>query len=670
VQGQYHVLLIGIDAYDGGGMLTGCVNDIDVVQRLLIDRIGVARDRIKRLAAPRGASHETDVPEKPPTLDNLRAALTHLGTEAVTKGDRVFIYYSGHGTQCIVADSDRRRFSREAVLPKDKKRGAEYRLLFDWELNALIARIAARTSAVTVVLDCCSSAGATRGFIDDGSSNDRFWPTPDVYQLGSGESLPTAPIRGVAAGLGALQRCQVIAACRDDERARESVGDGALAHGELTRALVTQLMAVPTTELPDLRWGRIWRAVEAAVRQANPRQSPWLSGSFGRRVFGFGPDQDVDPGFAIVQVPSGYRVDVGTLAGITPRAEIAVYGSDPPAFPPLETAEDLAARKGMIRVTRAERSACTGIAVTPFVLPEAPRGRLVRAGDSARLRVALSPEDGDLATKLAASSLIELVRQDEAELTLVRLVSGGWALTDDIHGTGDIEGEPVLAVIPSDRLDVARAVVEHYHGYVTPLRMARMCRDLPSLLRLWLLDCRGATVPPGMAQDPDVPQVEPGTHAPYEIAEGDPVCFVVENASNVALSVTLLDCAASGRVLVLGEKRLPRLSKHVFWFEDTLGNPFAASLPDERAVGVDRIAAIATTRPDISFRYLELRQSLADLISPERSVRPATEAGRCATEPEESWTSAMTAVRIVRRSPSPNRSLISEIASKISRARW
>src|SRR6476661_6818027 len=51
--GRYHVLLIGIDAYDGGGMLTGCVNDIDAVQRLLVDNVGVPRTQIRRLAAPR-----------------------------------------------------------------------------------------------------------------------------------------------------------------------------------------------------------------------------------------------------------------------------------------------------------------------------------------------------------------------------------------------------------------------------------------------------------------------------------------------------------------------------------------------------------------------------------------------------------------------------------------
>ncbi len=164
VAGRHHVFLIGIDAYDGGGMLTGCVNDIDAIQRLLIDHVGVTPDRITRLAAPRtGAVHETDVPEALPTLDRLRAEFTRLSSEDVNSADCVFIYYSGHGTQCIVADSSGRRFSREALLPKDKVRGIERRFLFDWELNALIARIAARTPAVTVVLDCCSSAGATRG---------------------------------------------------------------------------------------------------------------------------------------------------------------------------------------------------------------------------------------------------------------------------------------------------------------------------------------------------------------------------------------------------------------------------------------------------------------------------------------------------------------------------
>jgi Caspase domain len=650
--GRYHILLIGIDAYDGGGMLTGCVNDIDAVQRILVDRVGIPRAHIRRLAAPRtGAPHETDVPEELPLLDTMRAALERLGTEEVGPADRVFIYYSGHGTHCIVSDGGRRRFAREALLPKDKKRGPEYRLLFDWELNTLIARIAERTPAVTVVLDCCNSGGATRGLdTTETKGRDRFWPTPEIPVPADAES-PAGSVRGIASALGSLQRCQVVAACRDDQRARETVGEAGLSNGELTRALVSCLSAVPASEVQNLRWGRIWRRVEAAVREVNPRQSPWLSGSFGRRVFGFGPDDDTDPGYAVVQVPAGYRIDVGSLAGVTVDAEIGVYAADPPAFPPLDSTEDLAVRKGIIRVVHAERASSEAVATTPFVLPEAPRGRLVRAGRDARLRVTLSPDDASLASQLEASPLIERVEPEQAELTLARRVDGGWALVDDVHGSGRTAGEPMLAVIPADRLDMARAVVEHYHAYSAPLRMARACRDLPSLLRLWLLDCDDVVLTAEEAQDPDLPQVQPGKYAPYEVAVGARVCFVVENAAEVELSVALFDCAASGRVLMLGEKRVPKRAKHVFWFQDTLGNPFPAGFPDDRRVGVDRIVAIATTRPDVSLRYLERRETFAEILAPP-VVRgePRVRGREIATEPPaESWTSALTAVRIVSR---------------------
>ncbi len=456
--------------------------------------------------------------------------------------------------------------------------------------------------------------------------------------------------RGLTVAVGRVSRCQVVAACRDDERARESTGDGSRAHGELTRTLVKRLAAVPPADLPELRWGRVWRAVEAEVRTLNPRQNPWLSGSFGRRVFGFGGDEEGDPGYAVDLVGDRYRLDVGTLAGVTEEAEIAIYGAAPLAFPPLGGPEDLAARTGLLRVIRADRSTCEAVAEPQFALPEGARGRLSKAGRAARLRVALVPHDDALAAQLAASTLVELVTGGDAELTLARRSDGAWALTDDIHGTGEAAGEPVLATIPAGRLEVARAAVEHYHAYITPLFMARGCRDLPGLLRLSLLDCNGPEISAEQAQNPDLPQLEAGASAPYEIKVGDRMCIRVENAADVAISATLIDCASSGRVVILGEKRIPPRSRHVFWFMDVLGKPFAASLPDDRALGVDRIAAIATTRPDISMKYLERRASFAELITRDAKSRSLKDLdGASAVPPAERWTSALTALRISRR---------------------
>jgi Caspase domain len=649
---RHHVLLIGVDAYDGGGMLTGCVNDIDLVQRLLVDRVGVPQAHIRRLAAPRsGTPHETDVPEELPLLDTMLAALERLGTDEVSAEDRVFIYYSGHGTQRVLADGAGPRVAREALLPKDKKSAAGERLLFDWELNALIARIAARTPAVTVVLDCCNSAGATRG-IEDGAaqSADRYWDMSQV-PLVTSTAPPAGSIRGVASALGSLQDCQVVAACRDDQRARESAGGEGVTNGELTRALLGCLAGVSDAELQDLRWGRIWRDVESGVRAANPRQTPWLSGRFGRRVFGFGPDDDTDPGYSVVQVPAGYRIDAGSLAGVTVNAEIGVYGESPPAFPLLGSPEDLGARKGTIRVVKAELATSEAVAAEPFALPKAPRGRLIRAGRDAALRVALIPDHAGLAAQLAASPLIELGEPEGADLKLERRTDSGWAMADDIHGKGEVADEPVLAIVPPDRLEQAREAVEHYHAYSAPLRMARACRDLPTLLRLWLLDCADASLTGPAVQHPDLPQVQPGAHAPYQVEAGARVCIVVENAADVALSVTLFDCAASGRVLLLGEKRIPRRSEHTFWSGETLGAPFVAGLPADRALGVDRIAAIATTRPDVSLRHLARTRSFQEIVMPARArggLRGLGEEPGAPEPPAESWTSALTALRIVR----------------------
>ena len=159
--GLYHVVLIGCDLYPPGQRsLAGCVNDIDAVEHLLLGEPGVgipkSQVRVTRLAAPLPGAYSTSrfaAQTQLPTKSNIVATLMALAGPTVGPTDRVLIYYSGHGGQV-------QRLSRmgwyECLVPCDEQ------LLYDDEMNALIAAVAQRTSDLTVVLDCCHSAGATR----------------------------------------------------------------------------------------------------------------------------------------------------------------------------------------------------------------------------------------------------------------------------------------------------------------------------------------------------------------------------------------------------------------------------------------------------------------------------------------------------------------------------
>jgi uncharacterized caspase-like protein len=122
-ESTFHALLIGVDAYTVKP-LHGCVNDIDAIQRILVDQAGIPPERITRLTSPHpDIPHETTVPSAPATLANIRAAFDALGSERVAPGDQVFIYYAGHGgRQQVTAEMP--TMHRESLLPADFNAGS------------------------------------------------------------------------------------------------------------------------------------------------------------------------------------------------------------------------------------------------------------------------------------------------------------------------------------------------------------------------------------------------------------------------------------------------------------------------------------------------------------------------------------------------------------------
>lgn len=625
----YHALLVGIDAYDGHRRLKGCVNDIDAVQRILLRRVGLLPAQIRRLASPNpDATPAAEVPALPATLANLRAELAGLAARAA-EGDRVFIYYAGHGTRARVDLGRGRVIYREAIVPVDFDEDHPQALLFDHELNQLLAGIAARTRSVAVVLDCCHSAGVTRSA--PGGLTPRSFPIEHVL----GPSAP--PIQAPPEppppppGRPWLDDCLVASACMHHEHANEEEEAG-VTYGLLTRAFVRAVEAAGGPPR-DLTWARLWQAMRAEVEGRNPSQHLWLVGDPARAVFA-GPPVDGDPGFPIRRAGAGdaYEIEAGAFAQVTEGAQIAVYDERTPRFPAIGSPEDLAARRGLLVVTSATSSTAAARPANPaFALPPGARGRLVAAGALERLRCAVLPPEPRLVAALRASPLLAVVEPDASQVRLVR-VDGRWLLADDLHRETP---DQALFALTEGQLGFAREVLEHYAGYARPLRFAAAVGNR-SPLELRVVSCP-RHLSPQAAQEADLPEAPTTGRGAYVVPHGFQVCFRVHNTSSEKLLVTLVNSAASGKVQHLGKELVEPRADHVFWY--SLGTPFAMMIPDGRRQCIDRLTAIGTNAPAKDVDFLRLDYGFEQIVNPTRGGRPVV-----AAKPGERWTAAQAIV--------------------------
>ena len=642
-QPDYHILLIGIDAY-AVKPLRGCVNDIDAIQKLLLgNKVQVPHQNIVRLASPHPSSaHETAVADKPATLANICAALEDLGSSKVKEGDRIFLYYSGHGVRTPIS-TPAGVFNREALVPVDFNEKPEgYQFLYDFDLNRMLAAIVARTNAVTLILDCCHSAGVTREMPTLGMTSRALDFVEDLkgtkpLTLTSEEAvLAAAGVRGIA---GNVNDCQVVAACLNHELAQEFVGADGVQHGLLTRALVEQLSAAPAADLRELPWGSIWQGLRASVETANATQHLWMAGSEARAVIA-GPRIDADVGLTIQRTNSNtYNVNAGTLADITRGAKIAVYKPQPLRFPPLGSPEDKAARftDVLLEVIDATRSSATASAKgTPFDLSPGLRGRLVELGAADRLRCAVTPANDAIANQLGTSPLLEVVDEAQAQALFKRQEDGAWALVDDIHGAK--RGYPVLCRLQDHQLDRAASVMEHYFYYWLPLRMAISCKDLRGALQIDLLRCPEGPAP---GDGGGLPEVGSEGGFTYDLKAGDRVAIRVRNTSNERLEVTLLNAAASGKVEYLGVQNIDPKSYLIFWDANSIGTPFTSATPEGTDQGIDRLVAIGTNRDGTDLRYLTLDATFAEVIERTRDFKDLGSRGT----PVELWTATQVVMR-------------------------
>jgi metacaspase-1 len=266
-------LIMTISNYEGVPALPGVRLDADNAMKMLTG-IGF------------GAKNVRVVDERQLTLAGMRQAMANLAHE-VRDGDRVFVYFSGHGTSYPVGER-----CEQALVTRDLKAFTASNLL------QYLTGVRERTSRVVVVLDACFSGGVTRS-ADDQTRATRSIGTllPKFTKLGDAATQCATPVNLTAAELsnvrgykGAinLERNYVyVAAARDNEAAFDDGAKGGVA----TTALVECLgePALDADHSGSVSFGELAGCAQAKINAHGPtddrlRQHIVVTGNDGMPV--------------------------------------------------------------------------------------------------------------------------------------------------------------------------------------------------------------------------------------------------------------------------------------------------------------------------------------------------------------------------------------------------
>lgn len=232
--------------------LGGCVNDAEAMRDLAITRYGFLQANITTLL----------------NGDASRARIIAEIKKLVAiseKGDVVFIFYAGHGSQMKNSLSVEKDKKDETIVPADAWKGvADIR---DKELSAWFNQLIDKGVLLTVIFDSCHSGSVGRGQLYD-IPGVRF-----MEENPSDAKDPTDPPR--PEDRGAL----IISAAQDDEFAKEVKDEHNLLHGAFTLAL---LKAFQQTSV-DAPVEEVYNSTLAIMKYFGKTQQPVLAGNEQRR---------------------------------------------------------------------------------------------------------------------------------------------------------------------------------------------------------------------------------------------------------------------------------------------------------------------------------------------------------------------------------------------------
>ena len=247
--------------------------------------------------------------------------------------------------------------------------------------------------------------------------------------------------------------------------------------------------------------------------------------------------------------------------------------------------------------------------------------------------------------QIADSPLLERVDPLVAATARLELRGVSLLLTDDEHTIAP--DAAVLCELRADEIDLARRVLEHYHAYSRPLRLARRTTpDGNGVLGLSVLACGEGGIDSAAAQSTR-PLEAPRRNGRYELVSGAKVCFRVRNTGPDRMRVTLFDVAASGRVQKLGDEIIEDKAEHLFWDTSELGAPFPMRPARGKPRGIDRLVAIGRTDTTIELDHLIVNTRFSDIVEAVRRGDAGwRDAGEDDDAPLDRWSAAVAVVNI------------------------
>ena len=556
---ERRALLIGINRYPeiANADLEGCVNDMELMRSLLVDRFGFPEAGARALR------------DSEATRAGVLAALEELAA-AVGEDDVVVLFYAGHGSR--MADPRVPGRMIESMVTHDSGRGSKpNRDLIDEEIDAWVRRVNEKTPYVTLLFDCCHSGAVTRDAFGEATRELEADLRAPAEMFAGGEPPPvlaatrslSAPEEAGRAGwLPGRRLAVMVAACRADELASEHrVFDGTqvVRHGALTFFLGEALARLDRA----VTWRDVIEQVAPAVTARYGRQHPQAEGKLDELLFG---TEEVRPGsYLRVLSRTGDEVELagGAAHGVAPGSlwTIRAFGSrDRSAGEEVAAVRigDVAAATARGRLEAGRRGE-PELGMRAFLAEQqlpAPGLRLALAVPAER-----AAEAGRLARLLDGDRLLQRIEDAADADVLVRCLPprAGVGPGDPCPGVGPLAVWTWAAVGRDGRL----AAHLRAEQPPQPADLDALLRDLRGVARyrsLLALDnpdrasrLRGRVALRAYRQRGDeliAAEPVPGDGVPV-FREGEAAEFEIENGFDAPVRVSLVEFGSDGRIQLL-----------------------------------------------------------------------------------------------------------------------